>query len=52
MKATIIRIILSIALLFGVYSETGLWTTIAVALSFLNAEMTALIFKLQREVGE
>ena len=35
----IIRIALSISLLFGVYSETGAFTTISIALIFIAAEV-------------
>jgi hypothetical protein len=47
MTTIIIRAILSILLLCGVYSETGLWTTITLGLMFINIELTALIFKLK-----
>lgn len=44
-----IRILLSILLLIGVYSETGKWTTLTMALVMISNELTALVFKLQRE---
>lgn len=38
MLYSIIRSFLTILLLFGVYSETGIWTTIALALICLHIE--------------
>ena len=37
-NTVIIRIILSILLMFGIYKETGVWTTLAVFLLFLSVE--------------
>lgn len=36
--ARVIRIILSIALCYGVYTETGFWTTVAMGLAFAYIE--------------
>lgn len=41
----IVRWALSILLLFGVYSETGKWTTIVVALIFLGTELATLALR-------
>ena len=38
----IIRLILTLALLYGVYTETGIWTTIALALIALSLEILSL----------
>lgn len=40
MTAFVIRSILSIALLIGVYHETGKWTTIALTLGFIRSELS------------
>ena len=40
---TAIRILLSLALLVGVYSETGIWTTLAVLLLGISTEITARV---------
>jgi len=50
MITTIIRIALSIILLYLAYGETGIATTIILFLLLLNSEATALIFKKQREL--
>lgn len=42
---TLIRIILSLLLCWGVYTETGIWTTLAILLSFLGSEITAILIK-------
>ncbi len=39
MVAHVVRILLSALLLSGVYSEAGLWTTIAVGLVYLKNEL-------------
>jgi hypothetical protein len=39
LAARTLRIILSIALLVGVYSETGIWTTLSLALIGLSHEL-------------
>lgn len=41
----ILRLLLSAALLVGVYSETGKWTTLALGLGFLALEATAYLVK-------
>lgn len=41
----LVRILLTIALLFGVYSETGIWTTIAFALVFLGIELVTFTMR-------
>jgi hypothetical protein len=47
MAPTIIRIILTILLLVGVYSETGIWTTVAMTLICISKELTALFLRRQ-----
>lgn len=37
--ATLIGRILSITLVYGVYTETGIWTALAVLLLYVGAEM-------------
>jgi hypothetical protein len=39
-----IRILLTLGLLFGVYKETGIWTTISIGLVFLTLELTGILF--------
>jgi hypothetical protein len=39
----IVRWIFSIALCYGVYSETGKWTTIAIILGFVTIEFQTYI---------
>lgn len=46
--STIIRVLLTIALLVGVYFETGIFTTIFLSLSALSAEITGYV--LQRKI--
>ncbi len=43
--SSIIRVILSILLLKAVYSETGVWTTVAFALIWVSNELNALVFR-------
>ncbi len=38
----VIRWILTVALLYGVYVETGPWTTLTLALLFLHTELPSL----------
>lgn len=40
---TTIRILLSVALLVGVYAETGVWTTLAILLLGVSIEITARV---------
>jgi len=40
-KEIIIRCVLTLALLYGVYKETGIWTTLSIFLIFLNFEVMA-----------
>jgi len=40
--STLIRWILSCALLYGVFTETGVWTTIAMTLFMIFLEMMTL----------
>jgi len=45
-----IRISWAIAILFGVYHETGVWTTIAIALISLNIELLNFMQKFNTEI--
>jgi len=47
--AVIIRLILSVALLYLAYGETGPWTTVILALMFASAEITGFVLKGQAE---
>ena len=40
-KEIVIRCILTLALLYGAYTETGIWTTLSLLLIFLNFEIVA-----------
>jgi hypothetical protein len=40
-----IRLLLTAALLVGVYHETGIWTTVAVGLLGLSNELTAFVLR-------
>lgn len=40
---SIIRIVLTLALLFAVYSETGFWTTVTLALVAIRLEAPGLL---------
>ncbi len=44
-KAVTIRWILTIALIYGVYVETGAWTTLFALLVFLRAELIDLVLR-------
>ena len=46
---TIIRFILTSILCFLIYKETGVFTTIAIALIFLNSEIVGFIIKIHGE---
>lgn len=46
---TSVRIILSLLLIYGVYTETGIWTTIAVGLFFVDSEISLLAVKYEEE---
>lgn len=46
MKTAAIRLILTAVLLVGVYGETGPWTTLALALTFLGFE--SVTYQLRR----
>jgi hypothetical protein len=45
MKALIVRIILTCALLYGVYTETGIWTTLTLGLVFISSEIQGYILQ-------
>ena len=47
MITVIIRILLSVTLLYFVYAETGWATTLALFLLFVNSELMAIISKLK-----
>jgi len=38
---TVIRCILTLALLYGVYTETGIWTTLSLFLIFVGFEVAS-----------
>jgi hypothetical protein len=40
---TIIRIFLTVALLYGVYTETGIWTTTSLFLTAIGLELAGYI---------
>lgn len=40
----IIRITLTIALIYGVYTETGIWTALSLFLIFANTELQGKFF--------
>lgn len=42
---TIIRLMLTAALCYGVYTETGVWTTIAIVLTSVAHEMEGCLLK-------
>ena len=42
--STIIRYILTAALLYGVYTETGIWTTLVLALLTIQNELSARLY--------
>lgn len=44
-KTTIIRLIMSLALVYGVFTETGVWTAVSIFLMFVKAEVIAILFK-------
>ena len=44
-----IRILLSIALLFGVYRETGIWTTLAILLLGISIEVFSRVLMILLE---
>lgn len=46
MTTHIIRGILSLALVYGVYTETGVWTALAVFLLIVGQEMQTIYTKL------
>ena len=50
MAQTAIRLILSGILLYFVYGETGVATTIAIFLLMVNSEIAALVSKWDREL--
>ena len=50
MITVIIRIILSLVLLYFVYEETGWATTLSLFLVFLNIELQALFHKLKKRM--
>lgn len=53
MSLVIVRVLLSIALLFGVYSETGGWTTLTLGLILLGTELNArILHKLTRHLSD
>ena len=45
MISTIVRILLSVVLLYFVYGETGVATTIAMTLMILSVELISLIMR-------
>ncbi len=45
----LIRMVLSVALLFGVYRETGKWTVLCMALGMFANEMAALSLRTLRK---
>lgn len=49
MTVRIIRWILTALLIVGVYSETGIWTALAIALLAVNSELVAATARLRRE---
>jgi len=42
---SVIRYILTMALLYGVYTETGIWTTLALLLSVIGIEANTSLIK-------
>lgn len=46
-RAAIVRWILSLALCFGVYTETGPWTTLAVFLAMAGLEATGVLIDMR-----
>ncbi len=49
--STIIRIILTLALVFAVYTETGIWTAVSLGLIFAAFEaQTILVNKIRAEL--
>ena len=42
------RLLLSLALIYGVYTETGIWTALFALLVTISLEFTALLFRLKR----
>jgi uncharacterized membrane protein YdfJ with MMPL/SSD domain len=48
----IIRIILTLALVFAVYTETGIWTAVSLGLIFVGIEyMMIIINRIREEIG-
>ena len=47
--ATIVRVIVTVLLLIGVYSETGIWTTIVLSLICLEIELRTLVANLKKD---
>ncbi len=48
---TIIRIILTLALIYGVYTEAGIWTAVSLGLIFAGFEViTILINRIRAEI--
>ena len=45
MIQSIIRYVLTMALLYGAYTETGIWTTIALLLSVIGIEGNTTLIK-------
>ena len=48
-KTTVIRTLISLALLYGVYTETGPWTTICIFLVFLRMIQQGKVKEVKRE---
>ncbi len=44
----IIRVILTLALVFAVYVETGIWTAISIGLIFAGVEINTILIKTVR----
>jgi len=42
MKAHIIRILVTLGLIYGAYTETGVWTTLALLLIAVSVELLAI----------
>jgi len=49
---SVIRYILTMALLYGVYTETGIWTTGAFLLIFISSELITVGMKSLRKALE
>lgn len=45
MKRIIVRLILSAVLLYAVYTETGIWTTITIGLLMIATELSGLYLR-------